>query len=114
MCILWQTVEVSCVVCQELLISCDKGLIAALNKKCHQWDVRSVLPIGGIFAEYSTRHPSDKKSFVVSHTNLQKKSPLGLSITNYSLLFDQLSSVVGAERKGVFVLLAAFVALLVR
>ena len=54
------------------------------------------------------------RSFVVSHTNLQKKSPLGLSITNYSLLFDQLSSVVGAERKGVFVLLAAFVALLVR
>ena len=32
-------------------ISCDKGSSAAANKKCHQWDVRQVLPIGGIFAE---------------------------------------------------------------
>ena len=31
------------------LICCDKGSIAAPNKKCHQWDVRLVLPIGGIF-----------------------------------------------------------------
>ena len=61
MCILRQAFEVPCVVCQELLICCDKGSIAAPNKKCHQWDVRQVLPIGGIFAECSTRHPSDNK-----------------------------------------------------
>ena len=42
-------------------ISCDKGSIAAPNKKCHQWDVPQVLPIGGIFAECSTRRPSDNK-----------------------------------------------------
>ena len=61
MCILRQAFEVPCVVRQELLICCDKGSIAAPNKKCHQWDVRLVLPIGGIFAECSTRHPSDNK-----------------------------------------------------
>ena len=28
-----------------------KAASTAANKKCHQWDVRQVLPIGGIFAE---------------------------------------------------------------
>ena len=36
---------------QKQVIYCDKGSSAAANKKCHQWDVRQVLPIGGIFAE---------------------------------------------------------------
>ena len=36
-------------------ISCDKGSIAAPNKKWRQWDVRQVLPIVAIFAECSTR-----------------------------------------------------------
>ena len=44
------------------LICCDKGSIAAPNKKWRQWDVRKVLPIVAIFAECSTRHPSDNKS----------------------------------------------------
>ena len=43
------------------VIYCDKGSIAAPNKKCRQWDVRQVLPIDGIFAECSTRHPSNYK-----------------------------------------------------
>ena len=38
-----------------------RGRLRPLTKKCHQWDVRQVLPIGGIFAECSTRHPSDNK-----------------------------------------------------
>ena len=28
-----------------------KAASTAANKKCHQWDVRQVLPISGIFAE---------------------------------------------------------------
>ena len=28
-----------------------KGISTAPNKNCHQWDVRQVLPIGGIFVE---------------------------------------------------------------
>ena len=61
MCILGQAFEVPCVVRQELLICCDKGSIAAPNKKWRQWDVRQVLPIVAIFAECSTRRPSDNK-----------------------------------------------------
>ena len=33
------------------LIFDHKAASTAANKKCHQWDVRQVLPIGGIFAE---------------------------------------------------------------
>ena len=42
-------------------VSCDKRSFSASNKECRQWDVRRVLPIDGIFAECSTRYPSDKK-----------------------------------------------------
>ena len=48
------------------LICCDKGSIAAPNKKWRQWDVHLVLPIVAIFAECSTRHPSDNKSCALS------------------------------------------------
>ena len=76
MCILRQAFEVPFVARQELLICCDKGSIAAPNKKCHQWDVRQVLPIGGIFAECSTRHPSDNK--FISRDKHQSSPPSSL------------------------------------
>ena len=43
------------------IISCDKGSIAAPNKKGDNGTYVQVLPIVAFFAECSTRRPSDKK-----------------------------------------------------
>ena len=56
----------------RLFLCCDKGSIAAPNKKWQQWDVRQVLPIVAIFAEYCTRHPSDNKAACSQNTHLRR------------------------------------------
>ena len=61
MCILRQAFEVPCSICKIILISCDKGSIASPNKNAVNGTYAKVLPIDGIFAECSTRRPSDKK-----------------------------------------------------
>ena len=59
--ILGQAFEVSCTFRKIILISCDKGSIAAPNKKGDNGTYVKVLPIVAFFAECCTRHPSDKK-----------------------------------------------------